>query len=220
MVDVISSNGWLTLALLAMEVSQMVTQGMWERDSVLLQLPHFTKELAQKCQENPGKSIETVFDLVEMEDDERRELLQMSESQLLDIARFCNRFPNIDLAYDVPDRDNVRAGENIKVHVTLERDLEGRSEIGPVDAPRYPQVKEEGWWLVVGDPKTDQLLAIKTVTFQRKSTVRLDFDAPAEAGRRNYMLYFMSDSYLGCDQEYSFIIDVKEAATQEDSGRE
>ncbi|XP_027169983.1 DExH-box ATP-dependent RNA helicase DExH12-like isoform X2 [Coffea eugenioides] len=220
MVDVISSNGWLTLALLAMEVSQMVPQGMWERDSVLLQLPHFTKELAQKCQENPGKSIETVFDLVEMEDDERRELLQMSESQLLDIARFCNRFPNIDLAYDVPDRDNVRAGENIKVHVTLERDLEGRTEIGPVDAPRYPQVKEEGWWLVVGDPKTDQLLAIKTVTFQRKSTVRLDFDAPAEAGRRNYMLYFMSDSYLGCDQEYSFIIDVKEAATQEDSGRE
>ncbi|KAL0361934.1 UNVERIFIED_CONTAM: DExH-box ATP-dependent RNA helicase DExH12 [Sesamum radiatum] len=35
MVDVISSNGWLNLALLAMEVSQMVTQGMWERDSML-----------------------------------------------------------------------------------------------------------------------------------------------------------------------------------------
>ncbi|EYU41212.1 hypothetical protein MIMGU_mgv1a000056mg [Erythranthe guttata] len=33
MVDVISSSGWLNLALLAMEVSQMVTQGMWERDS-------------------------------------------------------------------------------------------------------------------------------------------------------------------------------------------
>ncbi|PON75801.1 Winged helix-turn-helix DNA-binding domain containing protein [Parasponia andersonii] len=53
MVDVISSNGWLSLALLAMEVSQMVTQGMWERDSMLLQLPHFTKDLAQRCQENP-----------------------------------------------------------------------------------------------------------------------------------------------------------------------
>uniref|UniRef100_A0A6N2K3P8 U5 small nuclear ribonucleoprotein 200 kDa helicase n=1 Tax=Salix viminalis TaxID=40686 RepID=A0A6N2K3P8_SALVM len=70
MVDVISSNGWLSLALLAMEVSQMVTQGIWERDSMLLQLPHFTKDMAKKCQENPGKSIETVFDLVEMEDDE------------------------------------------------------------------------------------------------------------------------------------------------------
>ncbi|KAL0446212.1 UNVERIFIED_CONTAM: DExH-box ATP-dependent RNA helicase DExH12 [Sesamum latifolium] len=185
MVDVISSNGWLNLALLAMEVSQMVTQGMWERDSMLLQLPHFTKELAKRCQENPGKSIETVFDLVEMEDDERRELLQMSDSQLMDIARFCNRFPNIDLTYEVLDSDNVGAGEDVSVHVSLERDLEGRTEVGPVDAPKYPKSKEEGWWLVVGDTKTNQLLAIKRVALQRKSRVKLDFTAPAEPGRRH-----------------------------------
>ncbi|KAF8409862.1 hypothetical protein HHK36_002380 [Tetracentron sinense] len=144
MVDVISSNGWLSLALLAMEVSQMVTQGMWERDSMLLQLPHFTKELAKKCQENPGKSIETVFDLVEMEDDERRELLQMSDLQSLDIARFCNRFFNIDMTYEVLESDYVRAGEDVTLQVTLERDLEGRSEVGSMDAPRYPKAKEEG----------------------------------------------------------------------------
>ncbi|RXH89650.1 hypothetical protein DVH24_032007 [Malus domestica] len=42
MIDVISSNGWLRLAVQAMELSQMVTQGMWDRDSELLQLPHFT----------------------------------------------------------------------------------------------------------------------------------------------------------------------------------
>uniref|UniRef100_A0A2P2L2Z5 RNA helicase n=1 Tax=Rhizophora mucronata TaxID=61149 RepID=A0A2P2L2Z5_RHIMU len=221
MVDVISSNGWLSLALLAMEVSQMLTQGMWERDSMLLQLPHFTKELAKKCQENPGKSIETVFDLVEMEDNERHDLLQMSDSQLLDIVRFCNRYPNIDLSYEVMDGENVRAGEDITLQVTLERDLEGRTDVGPVDAPRYPKAKEEGWWLVVGDTKTNQLLAIKRVSLQRKSKVKLDFAAPAEAGRKSYTLYFMCDSYLGCDQEYSFTADVNEAAApDEDSGME
>ncbi|KAH6812630.1 U5 small nuclear ribonucleoprotein helicase [Perilla frutescens var. frutescens] len=215
-VDVISSNGWLSLALLAMEVSQMVTQGMWERDSMLLQLPHFTKDLAKRCQENPGKNIETVFDLLEMEDDERRELLQMSDTQLMDIARFCNRFPNIDLTHDVLNKDNVTGGEKVYIQVSLERDLEGRTEVGPVDAPRYPKSKEEGWWLVVGDTKTNQLLAIKRVTFQRKSKVKLDFDAPAEAGKKTYTLYFMCDSYLGCDQEYSFTVDVKEASNLED----
>ncbi|KAK4376103.1 hypothetical protein RND71_006780 [Anisodus tanguticus] len=220
MVDVISSNGWLSLALLTMEVSQMVTQGMWERDSMLLQLPHFTKELAKKCQENPGKSVETVFDLVEMEDDERRELLQMSDLQLLDIARFCNWFPNIDLTYDVLDSDNVSAGDDVSVQVTLERDLEGRTEVGPVFAPRYPKAKEEGWWLVVGDTKSNQLLAIKRVTLQRKSRVKLDFAAPSKAGTRNYTLYFMCDSYLGCDQEYSFTLDIKGAMAEDDSGRE
>ncbi len=221
MVDVISSNGWLSLALLAMEVSQMVTQGMWEHDSMLLQLPHFTKELAKRCQENPGKNVETVFDLVEMEDVERHELLQMSDQQLLDIAQFCNRFPNIDMTYEVLENDNVRAGEDITLQVTLERDLEGRTEVRPVDAPRYPKAKEDGWWLVIGDTKSNQLLAIKRVSLQRKAKVKLEFAAPADAGKKSYTLYFMCDSYLGCDQEYNFNVDIKEAAgPDEDSGRE
>lgn len=132
LVDVISSNGWLSLALLAMEVSQMVTQGLWGRDSMLLQLPHFTKDLARKCEENPGKSIETIFDLLEMEDVARRELLNMPNSYLLDIARFCNRFPNVDLSYEVLHNDSVRTGEDITICVTLERDIDGKTEVGPV----------------------------------------------------------------------------------------
>nr|GMD40293.1 DExH-box ATP-dependent RNA helicase DExH12-like [Ipomoea batatas] len=218
LVYVVSSNGWLNLSLLTMEVTQMVTQGMWERDSMLLQLPHFTKELVKKCQENPGKSIETIFDLLEMEDDERRELLQISDSQLMGIAHFCNRFPNIDLTYEVVDGENVSVGgEGISMQVTLERDLEGRTEVGPVFAPRYPKTKDEGWWLVVGDPKTNQLLAINRVsTLQRKSRVKLNFAAPAEAGKKTYTLYFMCDSYMGCDQEYPFTVDVKEAMAADD----
>ncbi|KAK4375666.1 hypothetical protein RND71_006343 [Anisodus tanguticus] len=189
MVDVISSNGWLNLALLAMEVTQMLTQGMWERDSRLLQLPHITKELAKKCQENPGKSIESVFDLLEMEEDERHELLQMSEAQLMDIARFCSWFPDIGLTYDVLDGSNVRAGNDVTLQATLERNLEGRTEVGPVFAPRYPKDKEEGWWLVVGDIKSNQLVAIKRVNLQRKSRINLDFTAPAEAGTRTFKLF-------------------------------
>ena len=59
-VDVISSSGWLNPALAAMEMSQMVTQGLWERDSVLLQLPHVTKELAARCKE---AGVESIFDI-------------------------------------------------------------------------------------------------------------------------------------------------------------
>jgi len=62
-VDVISSSSWLNPALAAMEMSQMVTQGMWDRDSLLLQLPHFTKELAAQCKE---VGVESVFDVMEM----------------------------------------------------------------------------------------------------------------------------------------------------------
>jgi len=155
-----------------------------------------------------------VFDLVEMKDDEKGVLLQMSDFQLRHIARFCNRFPDIYLKYHVLDSDNVSAGDDVSVQVTLKR---RRTEVGPVIAPRYPGTKEEGWWLVVGDTKSNQLLAIKRVTLQRKSKVKLDFAAPAEAGTRNYTLYFMCDSYKGCDREYNFTLNVKEAMAEDDS---
>merc|ERR1712020_305501 len=37
-VDVLSSNGWLSPAIAAMELAQMVTQAMWSKDSYLKQL--------------------------------------------------------------------------------------------------------------------------------------------------------------------------------------
>ncbi|XP_078443956.1 DExH-box ATP-dependent RNA helicase DExH12-like [Wolffia australiana] len=212
MVDVISSSGWLALAISAMELSQMVTQAMWDRDPLLLQLPHFTRDLAKRCKENPGRPVEMVFELMEMEDEDRRRLLQMSEAELRDVARFCNRYPNIDMAYEVLRPGEIGAGGVITVQVTLERDAEGRSgDVGPVCAPRFPKAKEEGWWLVVGDPASNQLLAIKRLSLQRRSKVELNFDAPAELGDKSYMIYFMCDSYLGCDQEYEFHVDVREA---------
>ena len=47
-VDVLSSNGWLSPALAAMELAQMVTQAMWKKDSYLKQLPHFNSEVIKR----------------------------------------------------------------------------------------------------------------------------------------------------------------------------
>lgn len=48
-VDVLSSNGWLSPAVAAMELAQMVTQAMWSKDSYLKQLPHFSSEIIKRC---------------------------------------------------------------------------------------------------------------------------------------------------------------------------
>lgn len=197
MVDVISSSGWLNPALAAMEMSQMVAQGLWQRDPPLLQLPHFTPALAARCTE---AGVEGVFDLLEMEDGPRRELLQMSEPQLEDVARWCNRYPDVSLAFELAGGGEAVAGEPVSLSVSLER--EGEGEVRPVDAPRFPGRKDENWWLVVGDPASNSLLAIKRVALQRRAKVRLDFAAPASAGTADLTLFFMCDSYLGCDQEF------------------
>ena len=79
-----------------------------------------------------------------------------------------------------------------------------------VHAPRFPKDKEEGWWLVVGDVAANSLLCIKRISLQLKAKVKLEFTAP-EPGEYAYKLYLMSDSYLGCDQEYELPLKVAEA---------
>jgi len=46
--------------------------------------------------------------------------------------------------------------------------------------------------------------------------VTLEFTAPEEAGAVEYTLFFMCDSYLGCDQEYTVELDVKQGAKNEE----
>lgn len=133
-VDVLSSNGWLSPAVAAMELAQMVTQAMWSKDSYLKQLPHFNNEIVKRCSE---KNIETVFDIMELEDEDRSRLLQLSELQMADVARFCNRYPNIEMSFEVVDKDKIRSGSTVNVIVQLEREDE---ITGPVIAPFYPQV--------------------------------------------------------------------------------
>ncbi|UYV81297.1 SNRNP200 [Cordylochernes scorpioides] len=209
-VDVLSSNGWLSPALAAMEMAQMVTQAMWNKDSYLKQLPHFTTELIKKCVDN---QIETVFDIMELEDEERNKLLQLNDTQMADVARFCNRYPNIELTYEVIDKEAICSGSTVNVVVQLEREDEA---VGPVIAPFFPQKREEGWWVIIGDPKNNSLISIKRLTLQQKAKVKLDFVAPAP-GSHTYTLYYMSDAYMGCDQEYKFTVQVGQPQQDRDS---
>lgn len=208
LVDVISSCGWLTPALFAMELSQMIVQATSSNASPLMQLPHFTQQVVDKAKK---MKVEDVIDLMNMEDDTRNKLLSsLSQAQLMDVARACNRFPCISLEYKVHNPDDLKAGASARIVVRLARDtMEDDASLGPVYAPFYPKEKEESWWLVVGGPQ-NTLVAIKRTTIAKAQVnVKLDVELGEEAGTFDYTLYLMSDSYQGCDQEYSFKLNVK-----------
>lgn len=64
-----------------------------------------------------------------------------------------------------------------------------------------------------------RLISIKRLTLQQKAKVKLDFIAPSSPGNYSYTLFFMCDTYMGCDQEYPFKINVGEAVSgDEESG--
>eukprot|EP00592_Proboscia_alata_P006048 CAMPEP_0194352806 /NCGR_PEP_ID=MMETSP0174-20130528/1245_1 /TAXON_ID=216777 /ORGANISM="Proboscia alata, Strain PI-D3" /LENGTH=2344 /DNA_ID=CAMNT_0039121105 /DNA_START=159 /DNA_END=7193 /DNA_ORIENTATION=- len=227
-VDVISSNGWLKPALAAMELSQMVVQGLWKNDHVLLQIPHFTDEIVKRCDGHKGGKdeddgpIDSVFDILTLDDDVRNDLLRLPDSKMADVAQFCNAYPNIDVSYKVQDEDDVTAGDAVQILVQLEREVddeeeEEEEEHGVVSAPLFPGKKKESWWVVVGDTKTNALYSLKRITLDVKQSVKLEFIAPEEAGDYDLTLFCMSDCYIGCDQEYSVPLSVAAGDDSDDS---
>ncbi|KAJ3311396.1 DEIH-box ATPase [Blyttiomyces sp. JEL0837] len=209
MVDVIATNGWLSPAMNAMELSQMCVQAVWDKDSYLRQVPHVSASAIEKLK---AAGVSTVDDLLEMEDVQREKALQVDAKSMSEIASYCNRYPNVELNFDV-EADDVKKGDSIVVKVTLERaadeddeddeeeddedamEVDGKGkggkkkggdekkkaavEVGPVIAPYFPGRKDEAWWVVVGHKGSNALLAIKRTTLQQRASVKLDFAAPA-----------------------------------------
>lgn len=109
----------------------------------------------------------------------------------------------------------------VTLAVSFEREelTEGMDEgagIGAVHAPYFPVAKSEGWWVVIADPTNNAMLAVKRVSIAKQAETKLQFAAPETLGERSFQLLFVCDSYLGCDQEFDFDLDIKPASMSED----
>jgi pre-mRNA-splicing helicase BRR2 len=223
-VDILSSDGHLN-AMNAMEMSQMVVQAMWDRDSPLKQIPHFTPEVVKVANDF---GIKDIFDFMEKMNPEENpqygqlvKRLGLTQSQLAQAANFTNsKYPDVSLEFEVEDADNLRAGEASYLNIAIEREVDEDEEFDPtVHCPFYPAKKLENWWLVVGDESTKTLLAIKRVTIGRSLKVKLEFTVPTP-GKHDLKLFLMSDSYVGVDQEPSFSVTVAEGMDVDDDEEE
>ena len=243
-VDVLSSDGHIN-AMNAMEMSQMVVQGMWDRDSPLKQIPHFSPEVIEAAKQSGFvfihsplhfntnhifSSVNDVFEFMEAMDPTENpnynalvKRLGLSQKQLTEAAHFTNmKYPNIELEFELEEPDDITAGDPAFIKVKIEREVDG-DETADVDttvhAPFYPVKKMENWWLVVGEENTKTLLAIKRITIGRSLNVRLEFTVP-NPGTHNLKLFLMSDSYVGVDQDPSFSVNVAEGMDEEDEEEE
>jgi pre-mRNA-splicing helicase BRR2 len=241
-VDVLSSDGHLN-AMNAMEMSQMVVQAMWDRDSPLKQIPHFTPEVIKAANEAGYVcslvqletytnldclfSITDIFEFMDAMDPSENpnyaalvKSLGLSQTQLAQAANFTNsKYPNIELEFELEDPDDITAGAPAYIKVKIVRDVDEEDESADVDttvhAPFYPVKKMENWWLVVGDEKSKTLLAIKRITIARSLNVRLEYTVPTP-GDHELKLFLMSDSYVGVDQDPSFKVTVAEGMDEDE----
>ncbi|KAL8714924.1 MAG: hypothetical protein Q9220_001437 [cf. Caloplaca sp. 1 TL-2023] len=222
-VDVLSSEGHLN-AMSAMEMSQMVVQAMWDRDSPLKQIPHFSDEVI-KAANNAG--VQDILEFMDAMDPEKSESKTMAKrlgldnQQLSQVATFTNdKYPDLELNFEVLDKEEITAGSPSYLQIKIIRNIEEDQEPDTsVHAPFYPQSKTENWWLVVGEEKTKSLLAIKRVTIGRQLDIKLEYVVPS-AGTHELTLYLMSDSYVGVDQDPSFTIEAAEGMDEDEEDSE
>ncbi|KAI4181858.1 MAG: hypothetical protein L6R41_006356 [Letrouitia leprolyta] len=222
-VDVLSSEGHLN-AMSAMEMSQMIVQAMWDRDSPLKQIPYFSDEVIKAANKAGLKDILEFMDAMDPEKAESKTLakrLGLDNKQLSQVAAFTNdKYPDMELDFEVLDKGEITAGAPSYLQIKITRNVEEDEEPDTtVHAPFYPQRKMENWWLVVGEEKTKSLLAIKRVTVGRQLDTKLEYVVPG-AGSHELTLYLMSDSYMGVDQDPSFTVEAAEGMDEDDEASE
>ncbi|KAG7661704.1 brr2 [[Candida] subhashii] len=200
-IDTLSSEGYLN-ALLLMDLSQMIVQAVWNNSTAALkQIPYFSGDILERCKKS---KVETVYDIMSLEDDERNDILQLDEDsdELKMIAEFVNQYPNIEISYELAKP--ISTNESNEVKIVIERD----EEMDSIDvvSQYYPGKKEEGWWIVVGDANIRQLYAIKKISIpHEKQEFTIEFNVSnQEAETMNKVsVWCVCDSYIDADKEIS-----------------
>jgi activating signal cointegrator complex subunit 3 len=85
----------------------------------------------------------------------------------------------------------------------------------------YPKIKQEGWWVVLGDRDANELLALRRVAFGDETRVKLTYERErgiqnANAKNKRVVVAFLvSDCYVGMDQETDVVF---AASSSRDAG--
>ena len=206
MIDILGTLEMLNGVLVAMELTQMVVQAMWLKDSYLLQIPAITEQGAAFLTKKYG--LKNIYDVLDMDHEQRVEALRgagVKAQEMNAVAMAANAYPDVDLHHEVV----VGKEGNATLWVTVEAEGEDDDEDEHVDkskvkcavpavvCPLYPLQKHQAWFLILGNEESNKLLFIKRFTM---SALLKKFKIPLEAKEGKFKLYLMSDSYLGCDQ--------------------
>jgi len=215
MISVCKHQESLTSALNCIKFGQYVAQGMWVKDSELLQLPHFTGVEAAHC--TKGKPAQkTIEQYMNIPDESRKGLKDFTTEQKEDVVKCCAILPSMSVESKVfvdDDEDhNVYEGDLCTVSVTLTRNnLEDGEKAGLVHAPRFPFPRREAWWVALGT-KEGKIISIDKVTSPDKVVEhKIKFLAPRK-GAYEFDLHVLSNAYVGFDHKTSVELTTMDAS--------
>ncbi|XP_074592624.1 DExH-box ATP-dependent RNA helicase DExH14 isoform X2 [Curcuma longa] len=191
MIDISANSGWLSSTMTCMHLLQMIMQGLWYgNESSLWMLPCMNKDLLSHLN-NIG--ISSLQDLLELPKEKFNQKLQKFAA---DLDKDLQHFPRIRVRVKLQYRDG-KASEPEALNIRLEKI---NSKHSRAFVPRYPKVKNEAWWLVLGNATSSELYALKRVSFSGQTVTRMELP-PSKINFQETKLFLVSDCYIGYEQE-------------------
>lgn len=232
MVDIATNAGWLSCTLRVIHLIQMLIQGQWINEHELLTIPNINKSnlgpLLKELSRNEKLRHIHVDTLAGFKYAAVKHP-SLFENALLPIYGFKSMETITEHLYSLPSVDvnltivSSETGDNfmLDLNSSVTTTLQPGSEYDfsfsfhrksaddklAVHSKKFPKKKDESWFLCIGTG--NDLLNIKRIVIRKRSNATVKVTIPKHLGNFTYTVYFLSDSYLGLDQQYEIPIQVK-----------
>lgn len=196
MIDICANSGWLLSSITCMHLMQMVMQGLWfDEDSALWMLPCMSVDLLAFLRKRGISSVGQLFDLP-------KSTLQgiIGSFPVSRLYQDLQHFPRVQVRLRLEKRD-TDDGRFPSINIRLEKKNSQR-KTSRAFVPRFPKVKDEAWWLVLGNSFTSELYALKRVSFSDRLITHMELPSTLTT-LQGVKLILVSDCYIGFEQEHS-----------------
>ncbi|XP_022736597.1 DExH-box ATP-dependent RNA helicase DExH14 isoform X2 [Durio zibethinus] len=196
MIDICANSGWLASSIACMHLLQMVMQGLWfDQDSALWMLPCMNNELAGSLSKRGISRVQQLFDL-------SKATLQtvIGNFPASKLYQDLQLFPRLQIKLKLLKKGK-ESEKSLQLNIRLEQ-TNLRRNASRAFAPRFPKLKDEAWWLILGNTSTAELYALKRVSFSGRLVTHMELPSDVTTFQ-GMKLIIVSDCYLGFEQEHS-----------------
>ncbi|XP_058788470.1 DExH-box ATP-dependent RNA helicase DExH14 isoform X2 [Vicia villosa] len=196
MIDICANSGWLSSSITCMHLLQMVMQGLWfDKDSSLWMLPCMNADLVTSLSKRGIYSIQELLDIPKAALQTVTENFPASK-----LYQDLQHFPNVKMKLKLQQKETDGEKGHI-INIRLEKH-NSRRHSSRAFVPRFPKIKEEQWWLVLGNTSTSELYALKRVSFSDHLVTSMKLPQTT-ANLQDIKVFLVSDCYIGFEQEHS-----------------
>lgn len=198
-IDIAAHKGYLIPTLNLIACAQMMMQGRWIWSNSLTTLPHVDETVVNALREH---KIISLPQLMETPHEKIKSILakHLSSNQVNDICNVLNELPVIDVSINTMVQPSKEGDRVIQVQLTRQSKIPKKAY-----TPKYPKIKDESYYIIVANQQ-QELIALKRIILHKQSTNHLLIPAELCKSTSSFVLYFMSDCYIGLDQQYDFVI--------------